>query len=83
MIHTLKTWLSMFRAVKRGDKTHEIRREDRPYGVGDTLLLHEWDPATREYTGATHEVIVTFVTPGGEWGLPEDLCVLSIRTVSP
>jgi len=79
MIHTLKAWPAAFRAVKNGTKTHEIRVADRPYAVGDSLLLHEWDNVTGAYTGYLCLVEVTFITPGGEWGLPDNLCVMSIR----
>lgn len=82
MMHTLKTWPAMFRAVVAGTKTHEIRVNDRGYAVGDVLYLHEWDEGTEMYTGETYAVEVTFITPGGEWGLPTRLCVMSIRRAS-
>lgn len=43
--HKLKIWPRMFEAVQRGDKTFEIRKNDRDYQTGDTLVLEEWDPA--------------------------------------
>ena len=82
MIHTLKTWPEMFRAVVSGHKTHEIRNNDRGYAVGDVLYLHEWEPAKQAYTGNTYAVEVTFLTLGGEWGLPLNTCVMSIRRAS-
>jgi hypothetical protein len=48
--HSLKTWPSQFEAVKRGDKTFEVRTNtDRDFEVGDTLLLRHWDPALRSF----------------------------------
>ncbi len=41
--HTLKTWPAMFEAVWRGDKTFEVRIDDRGYQKGDTVTLAEWD----------------------------------------
>lgn len=84
--HALKTWPEPFEAVWQGAKTHEIRRDDRGYAVGDTLVLREWDPAPDRCvpsrpTGFTKREIkatVTHKTPGGSWGLPSDLCVMSI-----
>lgn len=39
MIHELKTDPEVFDAVARGEKTFEIRKDDRGFSVGDTLLL--------------------------------------------
>lgn len=44
--HELKIWPEYFNAVRRGDKTFEIRKDDRAprFEVGDFVLLKEWDP---------------------------------------
>lgn len=95
MIHGLKTWPEPFAAIVRGDKTHEARKNDRGYAVGDVLRLREWVPDVPEhcnwqasggsltgtFTGASVDVIVTYITPGGAYGLPADLCVMSIKRV--
>lgn len=41
--HSLKTWPAMFEAVWRGDKTFEVRLDDRGYQKGDTVQLREWE----------------------------------------
>lgn len=41
--HTLKTWPSFFEAIWRGDKTFEVRIDDRGFQRGDTVTLAEWD----------------------------------------
>lgn len=92
--HDLKTWPQPFAAVLTGEKTYEIRKADRPFAAGDRLLLREWDPeiwehpthgvpAARGYTGRSILVEVTYLSTGGTWGLPADLCVMSIRKVAP
>ncbi len=44
MTHHLKTWPEFYQAVEEGRKTFEIRRNDRPYAVGDVLHLGEFEP---------------------------------------
>lgn len=41
--HKLKTWPTFFEAVWRGDKTFEVRLDDRGYQKGDMVTLAEWD----------------------------------------
>lgn len=42
--HTLKTLRSYWRALANGTKTFEVRRNDRDFAVGDTLVLECWAP---------------------------------------
>jgi hypothetical protein len=85
LIHTLKCWAEFYDAIACGMKTHEIRKNDRNYQAGDMLLLHRcYQPSGPgpevHFTGETLLVGVTYVTHGGEWGLPADVCVMSIHT---
>jgi hypothetical protein len=52
--HELKCWPEFFGALENGEKTAEIRYNDRRYEVGDILRLREWEPTTECYSG--HEV---------------------------
>jgi hypothetical protein len=88
MTHLLKIWPGEFEAVASGCKMHDVRRADRQFAVGDSLILREFvpsgasDPKTREslgiYTGQQILRRVTYITPAGSWGLPTDVCVLSL-----
>jgi hypothetical protein len=49
--HELKVWPEYFSAIKRGDKPFEIRKDDRGYLEGDTLLLREYYPGPDKYSG--------------------------------
>lgn len=39
MIHKLKTWPEFFLALEMWRKMFEVRKNDRNFSVGDTLLL--------------------------------------------
>ena len=51
MVHELKCWPEYYEAVESGEKPFEVRKWDRPYRVGDTLLLKEFDQKNLDYTG--------------------------------
>jgi hypothetical protein len=81
-VHTLKAHPEPFAAQLDGRKPYEIRVNDRNYQVGDVLRLQEWDPSFVDkyrYTGREAWRVVTYMTKGGEWGLPPNLCVLGTR----
>lgn len=76
--HELKTHPQHFAHVSDGTKRVEVRKDDRPFAVGDRLTLREWDPVTGEYTGRFVEVRITHVLRGFE-GLASDWVALSIE----
>lgn len=61
-VHELKTWPIYFLALVKGTKTFEIRENDRGFSVGDTLVLKEYDPDTRVYSGREVRRVVTYMT---------------------
>lgn len=83
--HELKNWPVPFEQVWRGTKQFEVRKNDRGFKVGDSLLLREWiektDGIKGHYTGREILTEVTYLTQGPNWGLPEHLVVMSIRTI--
>lgn len=56
-----KIWPEYFEAVASGKKKCDLRLDDFEIGEGDTLLLEEWDPKTKQYTGRSNERRVTHV----------------------
>jgi ASC-1-like (ASCH) protein len=56
-----KVWPKYFNKIKSGDKSFEIRLADWKCKVGDVLILKEWDPKTKKYTGREIEKKVTYV----------------------
>lgn len=85
-VHFLKTWPAPFLAVWHGAKRYEVRKDDREFDIGDLLVLACWDPEQPRYhaspIGFDGRIItarVSYKTRGGEFGLPEGLCVLGIE----
>lgn len=56
-----KIWPKYFQKIFDGDKTFELRLADWKCNEGDTLILKEYDPKTKEFTGREMEKKVTYV----------------------
>lgn len=86
MIHELKTDPMVFEALVNGDKTFEIRKNDRGFEVGDVLELRETqytgaDIATGAplvYTGRSIAVVVDYILHGPVYGLAEGWVIMSV-----
>jgi hypothetical protein len=63
-----KTWPALFEKILSGSKTFDLRTADFDIQENDTLVLQEWDPKTKDYTGREIEKKVGFV---GKWKLKE------------
>jgi len=61
MIIKKKVWPEFFKKIVSGNKKYELRLADFDCSEGDTLLLEEWDPEKKEYTGNKIEKKVTYV----------------------
>ena len=60
-----KVWPELFELIESGKKRFELRLADFDIQEGDTLVLEEWNPEAKEYTGRTVEKEVTFVLKFG------------------
>jgi len=56
-----KCWPELFQKVLDGNKTYELRLADFECKPGDVLVLKEWNPKTKGYTGRALEKKVTYV----------------------
>lgn len=56
-----KTWPDLFQDVYDGKKNFDVRLADFECEEGDTLVLREWDPKTKGYTGRQIEKTVRYV----------------------
>ncbi len=46
-----KVWPEYFQKILDGDKKYELRLADWECNAGDLLILKEWNPENKEYTG--------------------------------
>ena len=85
--HTLKTDPDVFQAVMDGRKTYEIRKNDRGFCTGDTLILLETQHtgaamaagAPLVYTGRELTMHVTHMVTGPIYGLKAGWSILSVQ----
>jgi len=56
-----KIWTEYFELIDSGKKKFELRLADFDIQEGDTLILEEWNPETKEYTGRIIRKEVNFV----------------------
>jgi len=56
-----KVWPEYFQKIVDGTKKYELRLADFDVKEGDVLVLKEWDPNTKEYTGREVTKNVTYV----------------------
>ncbi|MEF7566023.1 DUF3850 domain-containing protein [Bacillus infantis] len=77
--HQLKTHPEYFEAVNQGLKTFEIRKNDRGFKVGDPLLLREYSPQHKAFTGRAIMANIIYMT---DFEQKEDYVVLGIKTIS-
>lgn len=57
----LKIWPKYFSAIASGEKKFELRLGNINCRVGDVLLLREWDPKTRQYTGKAIKKEISYI----------------------
>lgn len=80
MTHALKTWPIFYKAVVNGEKTFELRKDDRPFKSGDKLLLQEYDKDT--YTGEEAEFRINYILRDAEmFGLKPGYCILGLEAI--
>ena len=56
-----KIWPEYFEAILSGDKKFKLRLADWECKKGDILVLKEWNPDTKEYTGRSIDKVVKYI----------------------
>lgn len=85
--HELKCWPEFYSAIERGEKTFELRKDDRGFRPGDVLWLREWrrlrivdGVAEGEYTGRDMRRAVSYVMSG--FGLETGFVCMALASCS-
>lgn len=85
MHHTLKTWPVFFKAVEDGLKPFELRKHDRLFAPGDTIVLQEYnepdDQSFGGYTGKELTFEVSYMLTAEQFpnGLKKGYCILGLK----
>jgi hypothetical protein len=75
--HDLKCWPEYFAGIASGEKTFELRWNDRDFQKGDDLLLREYDADISQYTGRAYRRRVTYVLKSSDFnGIVDGWCIL-------
>ncbi len=90
--HDLKTDSEVFQAVISGEKTWEIRYDDRGFKVGDMVQLRETKYSGSEmrgtsemmgkplqYTGGSILADITYILRGPVYGLADGWAIMTIK----
>ncbi len=56
-----KIWPEYFELVDSDKKRFELRLADFDIKEGDTLMLEEWNPETKQYTGRKIQKLIDYV----------------------
>jgi hypothetical protein len=82
--HVLKVWPAYWDALKSGDKTFEVRRDDRGFQRGDILALRRWHVQSGAFMDDYECAIrkrVSYVLTGGQLGIAPGYVVMGLAEV--
>ena len=86
--HVLKTLPDYWHAIERGEKTFEVRRDDRGFQKGDVLVLRRlrksfggvWvEDRSPDNSPYDLRFAVTYVLTGGQFGVEPGYVVMALR----
>lgn len=77
--HELKLHPKYFNRILTGQKTFEIRKNDRDFQIGDRLILREYDPEEGWPSHGSYGTIVADITYMTTAYQQEGYCVLGFK----
>lgn len=80
MQHELKTVQPFFDDVLTGKKKFEVRKNDRNFKVNDELLLREYIPETKSYTGRELQMVITYILNNADY-CKDGYVILGIESI--
>jgi hypothetical protein len=81
--HDIKCIQPFFNYCCSGKKTFDLRKNDRNFKEGDTLILREFDEKTCYHTGRMKAFDITFVLNDEFEGIEKGYCIMSIKMMMP
>ncbi|NBW10818.1 MAG: DUF3850 domain-containing protein [Caulobacteraceae bacterium] len=92
--HKLATWPQYWDAVHRGEKTFEVRRDDRGFQRGDILELQRCErtrfgtfEVEMDFNGYHPKHVIrkeiTYILTGGQFGIEPGYVVMGLGEVNP
>ena len=75
--HDLKTWPEYFAEIANRTGLLIIHNAFDSFSKRYLLVLQEWNPETKDYTGREITKKVGYLLQEG-FGLPDDICVMSL-----
>ena len=80
-IHQLKILPKYFQSVLSGEKTFEVRKDDRNFQLGDIVVLDEFDDISCSFTGNYVGVRITYILRDSEF-CKSGYCIFSFKRIS-
>jgi len=81
-IHKLKVWSEYMDDLINGNKSFEVRLNDRNFQVGDTLILMEFNKDKKEYLDRELKVKITYILDNSVFDAIKDgFVVMGIKRV--
>lgn len=85
--HDIGIWPQHYDHVRMGDKPFELRKNDRCYQKGDSLVMRVYEPKTRKYLSEQLfpplHAEVTYVLSASIFGLRDNYVALGTRMFDP